>query len=186
MVHRFHSPSNGLGLFWYSFDVGPVHIIMFSTEHHFEETSRQYAWLENDLKSTNRSRTPWIIVGSHRPMFLSANDRVAHAIGDHLQSELEPLFYKYKVNINLYAHIHAYERSCPMYKNTCVADGITNVLIGMAGIGLSTMSPSPASWSRYHDEQFGYTAIIANRTHLHFRYHHNSDDSVADQFILQK
>ena len=71
VVHRFHSPSNGLGVFWYSYDVCPVHIIMFSTEHHFEETSRQYKWLENDLKSVNRTRTPWIIDGSHRPMFTS-------------------------------------------------------------------------------------------------------------------
>jgi hypothetical protein len=29
MVRRFHSPSNGNGLFWYSFDVGPIHILIF-------------------------------------------------------------------------------------------------------------------------------------------------------------
>ncbi len=39
MVHRFHSPSNGNGVFWYSFDVGPIHILIFSAEHDFQTSS---------------------------------------------------------------------------------------------------------------------------------------------------
>ncbi|CAF2481952.1 unnamed protein product [Rotaria sp. Silwood2] len=42
MVHCFHSPSNGNGLFRYSFDVGPIHIIYYSTEHDFRRSSLQY------------------------------------------------------------------------------------------------------------------------------------------------
>ncbi len=57
MVHRFHSPTNGNGLFWYSFDVGPVHILFFSTEHDYLPKSTQYEWIENDLRSVNRSST---------------------------------------------------------------------------------------------------------------------------------
>jgi hypothetical protein len=72
MVHRFHSPSNGNGLFLlYSFDVGPIHIVYYSTEHDFLRHSVQYAWIEEDLRSVNRSRTPWLIVGSHRHMYTS-------------------------------------------------------------------------------------------------------------------
>ncbi|CAF4915014.1 unnamed protein product [Rotaria magnacalcarata] len=58
MVRRFHSPSNGNGLFWHSFDVAPIHVIYISTEHDFCRSSIQYLWLENDLSSVNRSRTP--------------------------------------------------------------------------------------------------------------------------------
>jgi hypothetical protein len=49
VVHRFHSPSNGNGVFWYSFDIGPAHIIYYSTEHDFLPTSKQYLWLEKIL-----------------------------------------------------------------------------------------------------------------------------------------
>ena len=73
MVHRFHSPSNGNSLFWYSFDVGPVHVLYYSVEHDFRQNSTQYEWIEKDLRSVNRSLTPWLIVGSHRQMYTSEN-----------------------------------------------------------------------------------------------------------------
>lgn len=186
MVRRFRSPSNGNSLFWYSFDVGPIHFLIFSTEHDFLNTSIQYKWIENDLQSVNRTRTPWILTGFHRPMYMTQLDYPDIKIGAMLQLHLEPLFYKYKVDVNLYAHMHAYERTCPMYQNKCIQDGITNVLIGMAGQGLTINPYQQQDWSLYHDEQYGYTTIYANKTYLHFKYYHNSDNMIADQFILQK
>ncbi|CAF3761640.1 unnamed protein product [Adineta steineri] len=186
MVHRFHSPTNGNGLFWYSFDAGPIHIIYYSTEHDFRRTSIQYKWIEADLQSVNRSRTPWLIVGSHRHMFTSEFESPIDLIKLMLQLHLEPLFYKYHVDINLYAHRHSYERSCPMYHYRCIDDGITHLLIGMAGQDLDSGPYSGAEWSLYHDQQFGYTTIFANQTYLHFNYYHNNDDAIADQFTLHK
>ena len=34
---------------WYSYDHGPVHFTVMSTEHHFGEGSAQHRWLESDL-----------------------------------------------------------------------------------------------------------------------------------------
>lgn len=103
-----------------------------------------------------------------------------------LQSYLEPLFYKYHVDVNLYTHKHSYKRSCPMYHDKCIDDGIVQVLIGMAGQDLDTGKYPDAKWSLYHDEQFGYTTIFANQTYLHFTYYHSNNDNIADQFTLQK
>jgi acid phosphatase type 7 len=187
MVRRFRSPSNGNGLFWYSFDVGPVHIVYYSTEHDFRRSSVQYKWLEDDLRSVNRSRTPWLIVGAHRHMYTSEDESIGEGeIRSMLQMYVEPLFYEYHVDINLFAHRHSYERSCPMFQSKCVADGITHVLIGMAGQGLDGGIYSGARWSQYHDQTFGYTTMYANRTYLQFNYHHNDDDSIADRFVLVK
>ena len=187
MVHRFHSPSNGNGLFWYSFDVGPVHIIYYSTEHDFRRASPQYMWLEKDLRSVNRSRTPWLIVGSHRHMYTSEVESAGESeIRLMLQMNLEPMFYKYHVDLNLFAHRHSYERSCPMFQEKCVSDGITHVLIGMAGQDLDDGAYTGQAWSQYHDQHFGYTTIFANRNTLHFSYYHNDGDMLADQFILHK
>ncbi|CAF0977712.1 unnamed protein product [Adineta ricciae] len=184
MVHRFHSPSNGNGLFWYSFDIGPVHIVYYSTEHDFRRSSPQYNWLENDLRSVNRTRTPWLIVGSHRPMYTSLV--VIDLVGLMLQLYIEPLLYTYQVDLNLYAHIHSYERTCSMYQHQCVENGITQVLIGMGGHDLTYGNYSGAAWSVYHDIEFGYTHIKANRTHLTFSYYHTEDDRLVDQFQLKK
>ena len=54
--HKSVSGSNGV--FWYSFNEGPVHIIMMSSEHDWRKTSRQYQWLLADLASVNRLQTP--------------------------------------------------------------------------------------------------------------------------------
>jgi len=186
MVRRFHSPSNGNGLFWYSFDVGPIHILHYSTEHDFRRTSPQYAWIEQDLRSVDRSRTPWIIVGAHRPMYASETDEPYDYIKIMLQFYLEPLFYRYHVDLNLFAHKHSYERTCPMYQNRCIADGVTHVLIGMAGQDIDDGDYSGAEWSIYHDQEYGYTQLWANKTYLNFTYFHNSDDQIADQFVLGK
>jgi hypothetical protein len=186
MVRRFHYPSNGNGIFWYSFDVGPIHIALYSNEHDFRRGSSQYIWLEQDLQSVNRSRTPWLIVSSHRPMYSSQIIKPPYLFELILQLYLEPLFYKYHVDINLYAHIHSYERTCPMYQQRCVDDGITQILIGMAGQNLVSYQYTGAEWSMYHDEEFGYTQLWANQTHLRFTYYHDADDAVADEFMLKK
>ena len=57
--------------FRYSYDYGSVHFIMMSSEHDFREGSRQYKWLENDLKNVDRKKTPWVVLGGHRPMYTS-------------------------------------------------------------------------------------------------------------------
>jgi hypothetical protein len=73
-----------------------------------------------------------------------------------------------------------------MYQQKCVKDGITHVLIGMAGQDITYHPYSTTDWSQYHDQQYGYATIYANKTYLHFIYYHNSDDKIADQFVLQK
>ncbi|CAF3354251.1 unnamed protein product [Rotaria sp. Silwood2] len=186
IVHRFHSPSNGNGLFWYSFDVGPVHVVCYSTEHDFLPSSPQYVWIERDLSSVDRTRTPWIIVGSHRHMYSSIVRDVGDPTKAMLQRYLEPVFYKYHVDINLFGHIHFYERSCPMYQEKCVHDGIVHVLVGMAGHNLDIDTYTGEKWSLYHDHQFGYTRISTNKTYLRFTYHRTVDDTILDQFELTK
>ncbi|CAF1403814.1 unnamed protein product [Rotaria magnacalcarata] len=132
MVNRFHSPSNGNSLFWYSFDIGLVHIVYYSTEHDFRRLSSQYKWLEQDLRSIDRIRIPWILVTAHRPMYSSLIG--IHLIQIMLQLNIEPLLYKYHVDLNLHGHTHSYGRTCPMYQHKCIDDGITQVLIGMVGM----------------------------------------------------
>lgn len=54
---------------WHSFNAGPVHVVMFSSEAYFwlsahglPMVAQQYAWLEADLAAVDRSVTPWVIV----------------------------------------------------------------------------------------------------------------------------
>ncbi len=68
-------PGSEAGMF-YSFNIGPAHIISFSTEFYYyvyygiKQIWHQYNWLKKDLeeanKPENRAKHPWIITMGHR------------------------------------------------------------------------------------------------------------------------
>ncbi len=89
-----------------------VHMIMISTEHDFTKGSEQVKWLENDLKNVDRSKTPWVMIGGHRPMYNSQKCCSILEIGTHMAEGMEDLLLKYKVDLALWAHQHSYERTC--------------------------------------------------------------------------
>lgn len=63
---------------YHSFNIGPAHFIMMSTEFYYftywgwEQIRYQYEWLEKDLIQANKERDkrPWIIVLGHKPVRL--------------------------------------------------------------------------------------------------------------------
>nr|XP_020642839.1 acid phosphatase type 7 isoform X2 [Pogona vitticeps] len=193
---RFSMPGNTESL-WYSWNVGPAHIISFSTEVYFfleygwRLVAEQFRWLERDLQEASqperRKERPWIITMGHRPMYCSNNDRddctqhesiVRCGLGHH-QYGLEDLFYKYGVDLELWAHEHSYERLWPLY-NYRVYNGSTeapytdpgapvHIITGSAGCQerLDPFVPEPRKWSAVRIEDYGYTRMqIFNRTHL--------------------
>jgi hypothetical protein len=185
--YRFHMPdNNGLSPFWYSFNYGQAHFIMMSTEHDYTPGSVQYAWLEQDLQQVDRSVTPWVVLNGHRPMYCSENFAGDYEVSLGMQRAFEDLIYK-QVDLALWGHYHAYERTCAVYKNECTPGAPVHVVIGMAGADLDTEAWNPVPWSVYHDQVFGYSMMtVHNSTHLHFEYFHNQDNAKADEFWLTK
>ncbi len=115
MPHSDQQTIGGDSNFFYSIDIGPVHLIAFSTEFYyffeygFDQIARQYEWLQNDLIQANRNRDkqPWLITMGHRPMYCTNkdkddctnfDDRVRVGIPFIKQYGLEDLFYKYGVD----------------------------------------------------------------------------------------
>lgn len=47
--------------------VAGAHVLMLGCYVEYGRDSEQFAWLQQDLASVDRSRTPWIIVGMHAP-----------------------------------------------------------------------------------------------------------------------
>lgn len=79
------------GGLYYSFDVGPAHIVVYNTEAFFwpdwfdEGYMRQmWEWLDRDLEEANGNRQarPWIIVAGHRPMYCARPHLVTGLCGN--------------------------------------------------------------------------------------------------------
>ncbi|XP_055909497.1 acid phosphatase type 7 isoform X2 [Eupeodes corollae] len=215
---RFSMPGNTDNIM-YSFNLGPVHFIGFSTEVYYflnyglKPLVFQYEWLERDLKEANkpenRAVRPWIITFGHRPMYCSnENDNdcthsetlvrvgwpFVHLFG------LEDLFYKYGVDVELWAHEHSYERLWPIYDYKVYNGSKTepyknpgapvHIVTGSAGCkeGREPFVSKIPDWSAFHSQDYGYTRMKAhNLTHLYFeQVSDDKDGQIIDSFWIIK
>ncbi|CAK9302444.1 unnamed protein product [Gordionus sp. m RMFG-2023] len=185
---------------FFSFNLGPAHFISFSTEYYFFyrygfwQVKKQYEWLEKDLKEANKpenkAKRPWIITFGHRPMYCSnrnVDDCTAHSsrvrtgIPFFRWYGLEELFYRYNVDLEIWAHEHDYERFWPVYnyqvKNGTVSSNPyhepkapVHIITGSAGCSEQhdTFVEKAPVWSAYRSLDYGYTKmLISNLTHLY-------------------
>ena len=141
---RFDGTGNGNGVFWYSFDEGPVHVVVFSSEHDWRTGSIQHRWIDGDLEKVDRSVTPWVLVATHRMMYTTQMDEEADfRVSLGMRQHLEPLLVKHRVNMMLVGHQHSYERSCPVVNGTCVDNGTVHLTVGSAGATLEKHGVRP-------------------------------------------
>uniref|UniRef100_A0A0C9QQA8 Purple acid phosphatase n=1 Tax=Wollemia nobilis TaxID=56998 RepID=A0A0C9QQA8_9CONI len=203
---KFHMPGNSSFLtgtsapstknLYYSFDLGVVHFLYISTETNFLRGSDQYAYIEQDLKNVDRSKTPFVVVQGHRPMYTTNYELRDAPLREKMIEHLEPLLVEYKVNLVLWGHVHKYERFCPLRNLSCGTTGMgadfpVHVVIGMAGQDYQPkweprpdhptdpIYPQPAR-SFYRSSEFGYTRLHATREALTLSYIGNHDGQVHD------
>jgi len=100
---------------WYSFDYLNAHFIALDSFSDFKPGSKQYAWLEGNLKS---AKSGWIFVFFHKPPYSSGPHCALDERGvprekavEDARLHLDPLFQKYKVDMVFSGHNHCYERS---------------------------------------------------------------------------
>ncbi|POM75576.1 Calcineurin-like phosphoesterase [Phytophthora palmivora] len=224
---RFRMPSNesgGVLNMWYSYEYASVHFTTVSTETDYPNapsnayhTHRVYghfgdqlAWLEEDLKAahTNRNQVPWIVVGMHRPMYTI---RSCDADGKpnnnfealNVQEAFEKLFMKYKVDLVLQGHVHAYERQYPTANGSAVMDGVSDddaiytdpkapvyVISGSAGgpEGLHKYKhPKSPKWHVVmNNEYYAATIMSVTPTNMTLTTIESATGTVCDKFSIVK
>ncbi|MEW5311981.1 MAG: hypothetical protein WDW38_003647 [Sanguina aurantia] len=195
---RFVMPGTDVKKQWYSFNHGPMHILQYSTEVDFMPGSDQHKFISQDLQNVDRTVTPWVIVGGHRPVYISAQSDDApdgnSAVSKMQREGLEGLFMANKVDLLLHGHHHTYQRTCPVYQGQCMGldpDGSPlapiYVVIGNAGAGLSTnfLTPDP-DWLQAMNLWWGILRLEINGTSLHAELVSDKDGSVQDSFTITK
>ena len=94
------------------------------------------------------------------------------------------------MDLALWGHHHSYQRTCPVAEEVCTEKGVTHVVIGMGGQGLSTniwpKALTPKWIQVVDDHHHGFSEFTANASTLTFQYIRNVDEGVGDYFVLNK
>ncbi|OIW08782.1 hypothetical protein TanjilG_16363 [Lupinus angustifolius] len=166
---------------WYSIEQASIHFTIISTEHDWSQNSEQYQWMQKDMSSVNRLKTPWLIFMGHRPMYTSSSG--LFSIDNKFVEAVEPLLLENKVDLVLFGHVHNYERTCSVYQSVCKAmptkdaTGVdtydnrnyvapVHAVIGMAGFKLDKFPDTVSNWSLKRISEYGYLRAHATRTDL--------------------
>jgi len=189
---------------WYSFNYGPVHVTVASTEHDFREGSPQYAWLARDLAQVDRDVTPWLVFVGHRPFYVDSTDdpEPANPLNPSeqgaarlLRTHLEPLLLQHHVDLCLAGHHHSYQRTCKVADGVCVAEAAyrgteykapVHAIVGMAGRRLSVNfeTETPAYFESVEKESWGTTVLEATPSRLVLTFRDSVTDQIMDQTVL--
>jgi hypothetical protein len=119
------------GDMYYSFNVGPVHVIILDSQGDYLPFSDQWVWLKSDLAAVNREITPWVIACFHLPFYNS--NKASQLSGETMRLSFETIFYTEKVNLVITGHVHAYERCTNTYDAKIDANAPIYITVGNGG-----------------------------------------------------
>ena len=123
------------GRLWYSFDCGPVHVVVLDSKEDKIEVLR---WLEADLAAAT---APWKIAMYHNPSFNLASHK-----SDSGRTTFLPILEKYGVDVVLSGHSHLYERFKPLYPTSPAASLESKVVSAGSGATVADAPPRPITF----------------------------------------
>ena len=178
-----------------------------STEHPFEQGSKQYEFIKNDLgKTSTNSSIDWIIVHQHKPLYSTNQDKVE---AEQLRDIYQKLFQQYDVDLVISSHNQYYERTYPLLYNeeyekstnkkaepkpiitnnsqsdySDKDNGIIFLTVGTAG---DELDPVKEKHKHYvtQESKFGFLEVeVENDGKTLVAQFHANDGKILDQFTL--
>lgn len=194
--------------FWYSFEYGMAHIVMFDTETDFASApdgpngsanldggpfgapGQQVQFLQADLASVDRTVTPWVIVAGHRPWYSLGDEQCTVC-----QAAFEDIFYNNGVDLAVFGHVHNSQRFLPLYNGTVDPNGYNNpsypayIVAGGAGNieGPSSISGNATGNVFGYADMFSYASLkFLDSQHLGIEFYVSSTGQLLDSSVLYK
>jgi Calcineurin-like phosphoesterase len=186
---------------YYSFDHGNVHFLAMSSEVPFDKKSKQYDFVNSDLKqAVDNKSINWIVAYIYETLYSSPT---LHNTTDNLRDIYHPIFDKYNVDLVLQAHSHNYQRSYPIKyndnnpSNPIVTDknereykkpdGRIFTIVGTGGADLHNFT-GQATYIVKQFQRFGFldVDIVNNGTMINGTFYENRDVADKDHFSISK
>jgi hypothetical protein len=132
----------------YSFDYGPVHIVVLDSQAEEQKSGDilkiQQPWLEADLAAT---KARWKIVFFHKPPYESYPKRT----NPEVKAAFCPILEKYNVDLVFNAHDHAVARTYPIRNGVMMqkpSQGVIYYISGQSG-GKTYKALKKMDWNTY-------------------------------------
>ncbi|KAH0079524.1 acid phosphatase AphA, partial [Aureobasidium melanogenum] len=162
----------------------------------------QYQWLAKDLASVDRTKTPWIFINGHRPMYSSQTA----SYQANIRNAFEALMLEHGVDAYFAGHIHWYERLFPLGRNgtidtSSIKDNSTyytnegksmvHVVNGMAGnieshSTLDAGQPVLNITAVLNQKDYGFSKLQITPTSATWTFTKGADGSTGDKLTLLK
>ena len=187
---------------YYSFNFHNIHFLAISSEHPFEEASKQYEFIKNDLEESLQDPSIlWRIVFMHKPMYTSAT--FDEEDSKELRDTFHELFERYKIDLVLSGHTQYYQRSLPLSYNNdnptypVIMDqnnneysnneGVIFVTAGTAGDDIHDIAYS-LPYYVIQQGQFGFLNfdLTNNGQTIVSTFYDTDDTNVLDRFVISK
>jgi hypothetical protein len=182
--------SYNYGNSFYSFNAGLSYIIVLNPYTQTNHESKQYKWLECELNKIDRKTYPWLIVLMHCPFYNSNIYHQNEIQTINMSKSMEKILYDYKTNIIFSGHVHAYERTYPIYNNKINKNGPIYIVIGTGGNseGHYTNYLNKPEWSAYRNGlEYGYGKLeIFNKTTSKWSFIINDENNKSSNKILDE
>ena len=160
---------------------------MISSEHNPSADAPMGAWLAADFAAVDRSQTPWLVLGIHRPMYETEEYAGDFAVANGLRAILEPLLLKHSVDVIIAGHYHSFLRTCQVADGVCAPGAPVHYTTGAAGQSLDNAPLYPSNYvQKYDGAHFGYSVITVNQTAMNLQWFWNADNSLQDDVTLTK
>ena len=173
---RFYMPNDASTHgFYYSLNVGPLHLLMTDTETAFDTADiddGQRAWIKADLAAVDNGATPFIIAAGHRPLYCT--DKAASiqcgGFAAWLRGKVEDVYISAGVDVVVGAHEHGYERTYRLAHGNVTSTSYAGpgapayVVNGAAGNREGNEKPQGNQpWSAVQSDAVGYSVITLSR-----------------------
>lgn len=141
---RFYMPGSADSMY-YGWQAGGVSFVALSSETeidtaNFNKDNVEFA--QAALAKVDRSATPWVVAHFHRPLYCTG-EKACDSEATKLRKQTEDIFYNNKVDFTLSGHVHAYQRSNPVYKEVVTPGATVHFMQGASGNREQNKGPYP-------------------------------------------
>lgn len=189
---------------YYSYDYNKVHFVVMASESKFQNGSKQFSFVKQDLEEASKNNDiNWIVVTIYRPLYTSPSK---HTAEESMRDVYHPLFDKYGVDLVLQAHNHNYQRTYPLTYNAENAanpivtngfttgynsnnDGVIFATVGTGGESFYGLD-GRASFVATQIDRFGFLNLEVKNGNPHTTligtFYDNKGDDIKDYFTIKK